>query len=279
MGHLDRAVADADQAILASVASTWATSSVPSRSRSAGGPGGAPAASPSPSPTRRSMIARTSASARRGRAHTCPRRVEPPRRERRRTRGMKRASACCPDASARARAARWTAAAARPARPPRRRPARRRARPPRGGPLRGGQLDDTPQLRGVHRPDQHLALPQQLGKGRISREPPVEVRSQRDDHDRAAFRIGGRAGKSRGESGPLGRRPAGGEELLQLIDGEEKPSARRQRVERLGQRFLAPETSTRRSASIGCSPAGATRDATARSPEDSRRAPVGGRRA
>ena len=84
----------------------------------------------------------------------------------------------------------------------------------------GGQLDGSPQLRGLHGPDQHLVSAQQLGEPRVGGEAPVEVGSQRDHDDCATVRIGGGAGKRVGEGGALGVGAAGGEQLLELIDGE-----------------------------------------------------------
>ena len=72
----------------------------------------------------------------------------------------------------------------------------------------GGQLDRAPQLRGLHRPDQNMVRAEQLGECRIGGEAAVEVRAQRDHDDRAAVRIGGRAGERVGERGALGR-PSG----------------------------------------------------------------------
>ena len=100
------------------------------------------------------------------------------------------------------------------------------------------QLDGAPQLRGLHRPDQHVVCAQELGERRVRGEATVEVCAQRDDDDRATLRIGGRAGKRRDEGGALGLGAAGGEELLELVDGEEEASVGGQRVERLGERIL-----------------------------------------
>ena len=102
----------------------------------------------------------------------------------------------------------------------------------------GGQLDDTPQLRGLHRPDQHVVRTQQLGKSRVGGEAPVEVGAQRDHDDRSTLRISGCAGKRVGERGALGVGAAGGEQLLELVDGEEEAFVGGQRVEGLGERIL-----------------------------------------
>ena len=101
-----------------------------------------------------------------------------------------------------------------------------------------GQLDGAPQLRGLHRPDQHLVSAQQLGEPRVGGEAPVEVGAQRDHDDCATVRIGGRAGKRVGEGGALGVGAAGGEQLLELVDGEEEACVGGQRVEGLGERIL-----------------------------------------
>ena len=102
----------------------------------------------------------------------------------------------------------------------------------------GGQLDGSAQLRGLHRADQHLVRAQQLSELRVGGEAPVEVGAQRDHHDRATLWIGGRAGEHVGEGGALAVGAAGGEELLELVDGQEEAPAGRQRVESLGERIL-----------------------------------------
>ena len=102
----------------------------------------------------------------------------------------------------------------------------------------GGQLDDTSQLRGLHRPDQHLISTQQLGEPRVGGEAPVEIGAQRDHDDCATIRIRGGAGERLGEGRSLGLGAAGGEELLELVDGEEQACIAGQRVERLGERIL-----------------------------------------
>ena len=104
----------------------------------------------------------------------------------------------------------------------------------------GGQLDDTSQLRGLHRTDQDVVRTQQLGKSRVGREPPVEVGAQRDHYDRSALRIGGRASKGVGERSPLGFGAAGGEQLLELVDDEQEALVRGQRVQGLGKRIPRP---------------------------------------
>ena len=104
----------------------------------------------------------------------------------------------------------------------------------------GGQLDGAAQLRGLHRPDQHVVRAQELGERRVRGEAAVEVRAQRDHDDGSAVGIGGRAGEDGCEGGALGLGSAGGEELLELVDGEEEPPVRGQRVESLGERILRP---------------------------------------
>ena len=79
---------------------------------------------------------------------------------------------------------------------------------------------------------------QQLGKSRVGREAPVEVGAQRNHDDRSTLGISGRAGEGVGEGGALGVGAAGGEQLLELVDGEEQTCVGGQRVERLGERIL-----------------------------------------
>ena len=79
---------------------------------------------------------------------------------------------------------------------------------------------------------------QQLSQPRVGREAPVEVGAQRGHDDCATIRIDGRAGKGVGEGGALGVGAAGSEQLLELVDGEEKAGARGQRVEGLSERIL-----------------------------------------
>ena len=79
---------------------------------------------------------------------------------------------------------------------------------------------------------------QQLGEPRVGGEAPVEVGAQSDHDDCSAFRIGGRAGKGVGEGGALRVGAAGGEQLLELVDGEEEACVAGQRVESLGERIL-----------------------------------------
>ena len=79
---------------------------------------------------------------------------------------------------------------------------------------------------------------QQLGESRVGGEAPVEVGAQRDHDDCSTLRISGRAGKRVGEGGALGVGAAGGEQLLELVDGEEEACVGGQRVEGLGERIL-----------------------------------------
>ena len=102
----------------------------------------------------------------------------------------------------------------------------------------GRQLDDTPQLRSLHRSDQHVVCAQQLGEPRVGGEAPVEVGAQRDHDDGSTVRISGRADQDVGERGALGVGAAGGEQLLELVDGEEQACVGGQRVECLGERIL-----------------------------------------
>ena len=79
---------------------------------------------------------------------------------------------------------------------------------------------------------------QQLGESRVGGEAPVEVGAQRDHDNCSTVRIAGRAGKRFGEGGALGIGAAGGEQLLELVDGEEEACISGQRVEGLGERII-----------------------------------------
>ena len=123
----------------------------------------------------------------------------------------------------------------------------------------GGQLDGAPQLRGLHRPDQHVVCAQQLGEPRVGGEAPVEVGAQRDHDDRATVRIGGRAGKRVGEGGALASE-------RQAVKSSSSWSTARRRRPSAGSASsasargsFAPDTSTRRSSSSGRSPGRSSR--------------------
>ena len=128
----------------------------------------------------------------------------------------------------------------------------------------GGQLDDTPQLRGLHRADQHVVRAQQLGKSRVGGEAPVEVGAQRDHDDRSTLWISGRASKGVGEGGALGVGAAGGEQLLELVDGEEQALVGGQRVEGLGERI--PRSRHERAAKLVQRPLAGTQQQTPPAP-------------
>ena len=85
----------------------------------------------------------------------------------------------------------------------------------------GRQLDGPAQLRGLHRPDEHVVGAEQLGECRVPGEPSVVVGSQRDHHDRSPLRIGSRAGEGSGERGSLVAGAARREQLLHLVDCQE----------------------------------------------------------
>ena len=98
----------------------------------------------------------------------------------------------------------------------------------------GRQLDGTAQLGGLHGADEHVVGTEQLCERRIGGETSVKVRSERDGDERAAVGIGRRSRDRVRERGPLLLRRAGGEELLELIDGEQDSLVRLERVQRLG---------------------------------------------
>ena len=68
----------------------------------------------------------------------------------------------------------------------------------------------------------------------------VVVGAQRDHDNPTTCRVGGRAGERAREGEPLVLGAAGGEELLELVDGEKEASVRRQRVESLGEGIPRP---------------------------------------
>ena len=119
----------------------------------------------------------------------------------------------------------------------------------------GGQLDDAPQLRGLHGSDQHVVRTQQLGDSRIGGEPPVEVCPQRDHHHRPTSRISRRTGQRVGERITLGFE-------RQAVNSSSSWSTATRRRSFAGKGAprastmgsLALDTSTRRSSSSGRSP-------------------------
>ena len=101
--------------------------------------------------------------------------------------------------------------------------------------LRGG-LDRAPQLVAAHRADRHVAgaqHPPQLG---VARAAPVEVGAQGDQDDRAAARVAHGGDERVGERGALVLVAAGGEELLELVDGDHEPALGRGLCDRLPER-------------------------------------------
>ena len=117
-----------------------------------------------------------------------------------------------------------------------------------------GQLDGAAQLRRLHRPDQHVVRAEQLGEARVGGEAAVEVCPQRDDDDRSPLRIGGCTSERVREGVALGVRAAGGEQLLELVDGEQQPFAGGSVSSASASGSVAPDTSARRSSSSGRSP-------------------------
>ena len=104
----------------------------------------------------------------------------------------------------------------------------------------GGQLDHAPQLRGLHRPDEHVVGAEQPGEFRVGAEASVEVGAQRDHDHCATARIGGGAGEGVGEGGALCVGVAGSEQLLELVDGEEHSCVRGESVEGFREGVLRP---------------------------------------
>ena len=104
------------------------------------------------------------------------------------------------------------------------------------------QLDRPAQLVPAHRPDQHVVGAEHPRQLRIRRAVPVEVRPDRDDHERLAVRVACARDDRLGEGRPLAGIAAGREELLELVDGE-YPAAPRGQLDggplERGQRVLA----------------------------------------
>ena len=91
----------------------------------------------------------------------------------------------------------------------------------------GGQLDRAAQLVAAHRPDEHVVgaeQPRQLG---VAGAAAVEVGAHGDQHERAA--AGSRAAASSASTNAARSRlvAAGGEELLELVDGDQPRGHRR----------------------------------------------------
>ena len=99
---------------------------------------------------------------------------------------------------------------------------------PQPGPARG-ELDRAAQLVAAHRPDQHVVGTQQPGELRVCRAAPVEVRPHRDQHQCATTRIAGTRDERVGERRALALVATGGEDLFELIDGDDKPALRHDR--------------------------------------------------
>ena len=90
-----------------------------------------------------------------------------------------------------------------------------------------GQHDRAAQLVAAHRADRDVAgaeHPPQLG---VARAAPVEVGAQGDQHERATARVAHGGDQRVHERGPLGLVVAGGEQLLELVDGDHEAAVRR----------------------------------------------------
>ena len=106
---------------------------------------------------------------------------------------------------------------------------------PQAGAL-GGQHDRAPQLVAAHRPDRHVVGAEHAPQLGVARAAAVEVGAQRDQHERAAARVAHGGDERGGERGPLGLVAAGGEQLLELVDGDHEPARGRRLRDRVLER-------------------------------------------
>ena len=108
---------------------------------------------------------------------------------------------------------------------------------PQAGPL-GRKLDRPAQLLARHRPDQQLVGADLCGQRPVVGAAPVEVGPDREYDDRALVGVGGRGDERLGKGGPLALVATGGEQLFELIDGEDKALVGCERGERRGHRVV-----------------------------------------
>ena len=92
---------------------------------------------------------------------------------------------------------------------------------------RGGQLDRPAQLVAAHRPDEHVVGAEQPRQLRVGGAAAVEVGADGDQHQRAPPRVARARDERVDERRALGLVAAGGEDLLELVDREDEPAARR----------------------------------------------------
>jgi hypothetical protein len=88
------------------------------------------------------------------------------------------------------------------------------------------QLDGTAQLVAAQRAHEDVVGAEQPGQLGIGGAAAVEVGADCDEHQRAQVRIACRAEQGVHEGRALGLVVAGGEELLELVDGDHQPDAR-----------------------------------------------------
>ena len=159
-------------------------------------------------------------------AVTPPRRAARRRRARRRCARTRRGAGAGRRAAARARAARWTAGAARRARPRRPPPARRRgrARPAarRGAPAARRRRAAR---RAASAPTSTWSAASRSDKLRIGGAALVVVGADREHDDGAPERVAGRRHEPADELDALALVVAGGEDLLELVDGDQEAPA------------------------------------------------------
>ena len=142
-----------------------------------------------------------------------------------------RQSACSRRDPAKGRAAPSASAEARPPRLRRRRRAHRRAQAPPRAPSARRAFDRAAELARAHRPEQDVVRSDEVGQLDIRREVAEEVRAQRDQYHRAALRVPRGFDERLDEPAPLLLADRRREQLLELVDRENRHLADRwQRV-------------------------------------------------
>jgi hypothetical protein len=85
-----------------------------------------------------------------------------------------------------------------------------------------GIFDRLLELVAIQRPHQRMAPTQEVRETRVSAQPAVEVGAQRAQKQHAAFVVARRRHQSLEELGPLSLGLADGEQLLELVDGDDQ---------------------------------------------------------
>ena len=90
----------------------------------------------------------------------------------------------------------------------------------------GGPLDRAAKLRRAHRPEQSVVRADEVGELPIGRETAEEVRAQREQDERAPFRVPGRLHQCVDERPAFALGYGRGEQLFELVDRDHEPLAR-----------------------------------------------------